>query len=94
MPQRPLIAFFGEREIPTDRENTNSTLEDNELNGSSVVKNYFTTAADDKNYYIVFYSFDIIPAIDLRRKTFRISSRSDVKRRMLGYKEVACSLLP
>jgi hypothetical protein len=32
-----------------------SILKDNELNENSVVKNYFTTAADGKEYNITFY---------------------------------------
>ena len=32
-------------------------LKDNELDAHSVVKNYFTTAADGKEYDVVFYSF-------------------------------------
>ncbi|HRK28973.1 MAG TPA: hypothetical protein PK239_16995 [Chitinophagales bacterium] len=33
-----------------------SILEDNELDANSVVKNFFTTAADGKNYEVTFYS--------------------------------------
>jgi len=32
-------------------------LKDKELNVDSVVKNYLTTAADGKNYNVVFYSY-------------------------------------
>ena len=35
-------------------------LKDNELDVNSVVKNYFTTAADGKNYNVAFYSFEMI----------------------------------
>jgi hypothetical protein len=34
-----------------------SILEDNELTAKSVVKNYFTTAADGKEYNVAFYAF-------------------------------------
>ena len=33
-------------------------LSDNELSENSVVKNYFTTASDGKNYNVTFYSPD------------------------------------
>ena len=33
-----------------------SILKDNELNGNSVVKDYFTTAADGKDYQVFYYS--------------------------------------
>jgi hypothetical protein len=35
-------------------------LEDRELQAYSVVKNYFTTAADGKQYEVTFYSLDMI----------------------------------
>ena len=43
-----------------------SILEDKELSGISVVKNYFTTAADGKVYKVVFYSLEMILAIGFR----------------------------
>jgi hypothetical protein len=33
-----------------------NVLEDNELDANSVVKNYFTTAADGKDYDVTFYA--------------------------------------
>ena len=41
-------------------------LKDNELVESSVVKEYLTTAADGKNYNVVFYSLEMIIAVGLR----------------------------
>jgi hypothetical protein len=35
----------------------NNVLKDNELDSNSVVKDYFTTASDGKNYNVTFYSF-------------------------------------
>ena len=35
-------------------------LNDNELEQNSVVKNYFTTADDSKEYNVTFYSLDMI----------------------------------
>jgi len=41
----------------------NNILEENELDKNSVVKDFFTTAADDKQYNVTFYSLDMILAI-------------------------------
>lgn len=49
----------------------NNILEDNELDKNSVVKNYFTTATDGKNYDISFYSLDMILAIGFRVRSKR-----------------------
>ena len=40
-----------------------SILKEKELTESSVVKNYLTTAADGKNYNVVFYSLEMIIAV-------------------------------
>ena len=48
-----------------------SILEDNELSGISVVKNYFTTAADGKEYKVVFYALEMILAIGFRVRSKR-----------------------
>ena len=48
-----------------------SILEDNELNANSVVKNYFTTAADGKDYNVTFYSLEMILAIGFRVRSKR-----------------------
>lgn len=49
----------------------NNILEDNELNANSVVKNFFTTASDGKNYDVTFYSLDMILAIGFRVRSKR-----------------------
>ncbi|MHB1105609.1 MAG: virulence RhuM family protein [Lutibacter sp.] len=46
-------------------------LEDKELEENSVVKNYFTTAADGKEYNVTFYSLDMILAIGFRVRSKR-----------------------
>ena len=46
-------------------------LEDKELEEDSVVKNYFTTASDGKEYNITFYSLDMILAIGFRVRSKR-----------------------
>jgi hypothetical protein len=48
-----------------------SILEDNELDQNSVVKNYFTTAADGKDYNVTFYSLEMILAIGFRVRSKR-----------------------
>lgn len=46
-------------------------LKDWELSQESVVKDYFTTAADGKNYSVTFYSLEMILAIGFRVKSKR-----------------------
>ncbi len=41
-------------------------LKEEELQENSVVKNYFTTALDGKNYNVAFYSLEMILAIGFR----------------------------
>lgn len=40
-----------------------NVLKERELNEISVVKNFLTTAADGKNYNVVFYSLEMIVAV-------------------------------
>jgi hypothetical protein len=65
-----------------------SILKDNELNENSVVKNYFTTAADGKEYNVTFYSLDMILAIGFRVRSkrgtqFRIWANRNLKEYMV-----------
>ena len=46
-------------------------LKEKELNEISVVKNYLTTAADGKNYNVVFYSLEMIIAVGYRVRGIR-----------------------
>lgn len=46
-------------------------LEDKELDKNSVVKDYLTTASDDKEYNVTFYSLDMILAIGFRVRSKR-----------------------
>jgi len=48
-----------------------SILKDNELAEDSVVKNYFTTATDGKQYTVSFYSLEMIMAIGFRVRSTR-----------------------
>ena len=64
-----------------------NVLKDKELVESSVVKEYLTTAADGKNYNVVFYSLEMIIArqiydeFDTNRKQFeaRLADDEDIK---------------
>jgi hypothetical protein len=63
-------------------------LSDNELSENSVVKNYFTTASDGKNYNVTFYSLDMILAIGFsvrskRGTQFRIWANRNLKEYMV-----------
>ena len=63
-------------------------LLDNELSEKSVVKNYFTTAADGKEYNVTFYSLDMILAIGFRVRSkrgtqFRIWANRHLKEYMI-----------
>jgi hypothetical protein len=48
-----------------------SILKEGELDADSVVKNYFTTAADGKEYNVTFYSLEMILAIGFRVRSKR-----------------------
>jgi len=57
---------------------------DNELEKNSVVKNYFTTASDGKEYKVTFYSLEMILAIGFRVRSkrgiqFRIWANNHLK---------------
>lgn len=65
-----------------------SILEDKELDVNSVVKNYFTTAADGKQYEVMFYSLEMILAIGFRVRSkrgvqFRIWANQNLKEYMI-----------
>lgn len=59
-------------------------LAEGELHENSVVKNYFTTAVDGKNYDITFYSLDMILDIGFKVRSkrgtqFRIWANRNLK---------------
>ena len=65
-----------------------SILEDNELDSDSVVKNYFTTATDGKQYDVTFYALEMILAIGFRVRSkrgtqFRIWANRNLKEYMV-----------
>ncbi len=63
-------------------------LKDNELDANSVVKNFFTTASDGKEYEVIFYSLEMILAIGFRVRSkrgtqFRVWANSNLKEYMV-----------
>ena len=63
-------------------------LNDKELDGNSVVKDYFTTAADGKEYQVTFYALDMVLAIGFRVRSkrgtqFRIWANRNLKEYMI-----------
>ena len=63
-------------------------LKDKELDENSVVKEYLITAADDKQYNVMFYSLDMILAIGFRVRSkrgtqFRIWANQHLKEYMI-----------
>jgi hypothetical protein len=63
-------------------------IEDGELQENSVVKNYFTTAQDGKEYNVTFYALDMILAIGFRVRSkrgtqFRIWANQNLKEYMI-----------
>lgn len=65
-----------------------SILKDNELEENSVVKNFFTTSADGKEYNVIFYSLEMILAVGFRVRSkrgtqFRIWANRNLKEYMI-----------
>ena len=63
-------------------------LEEKELSENSVVKNYFTTAADGKKYEVTFYSLQMILSIGFRVRSqrgtqFRIWANQNLREYMI-----------
>ena len=63
-------------------------LKENELDENSVVKNFFTTAADGKDYQVTFYSLEMVLAIGFRVRSkrgtqFRIWANHHLKEYMI-----------
>lgn len=66
----------------------NNILKDRELEGNSVIKEYLITAADGKQYNVMFYSLDMILAIGFRVRSkrgtqFRIWANQHLKEYMI-----------
>lgn len=70
MNQQSIAELFG-----TSKQNISwhiaNVFKDSELKESSVVKNYLTTASDDKQYQVTFYSLEMILAVGYRVRGIR-----------------------
>ena len=65
------IAELFDTSIPNISIHISNILNDKELEGKSVIKNYLTTASDGKSYEVTFYSLDMILAIGFRVRSKR-----------------------
>ena len=70
MNQNQLAELF-DTSVPNMSMHISNILEENELNGKSVIKDYLTTATDGKNYSVIFYSLEMILAIGFRVRSKR-----------------------
>lgn len=68
--QKSIAELFGTSKQSISRHILN-ILNDKELDSSSVVKEYLTTAEDGKNYNVTFYSLEMILAIGYRVHSIR-----------------------
>lgn len=70
MPQKAIAELF-ETTVPNVNIHINNILEEGELEGDSVIKDYLITAADGKNYKTKHYNLDMILAIGYRVRSPR-----------------------
>lgn len=70
MNQSQLAELFA-TSVPNISTHISKILKDKELDKDSVVKDYLTTAADGKQYKIIFYALDMILAIGFRVRSPR-----------------------
>ncbi len=68
--QKQLAEIFA-TSVQNIGQHINKILEDKELIPNSVVKNYFTTATDGKEYKVTFYALEMILAIGYRVRSKR-----------------------
>jgi hypothetical protein len=66
-----LMAELFDTSVPNVNIHISNILEDKELNKSSVIKDYLTTATDGKKYNVTFYSLDMILAVGFRIRSKR-----------------------
>lgn len=70
MNQSQLAELFA-TSVPNISTHISKILKDKELDKNSVVKDYLTTAADGKQYKIIFYALDMILAVGFRVRSPR-----------------------
>lgn len=87
--QQQIAELFGTSK-PNISMHIANILKDNELDVNSVVKDYLTTAADGKQYNVVFYSLEMILAIGYRVRGVRgVQFRQWATRHLSEYLETA-----
>tara|TARA_R110000822_G_scaffold44229_1_gene118865 strand:+ start:107 stop:1105 length:999 start_codon:yes stop_codon:yes gene_type:complete len=87
MNQQQLAELF-DTSVPNISMHITNILKDKELESNSVLKNYLTTAADNKQYEVTFYSLSMILAIGFRVRSkrgtqFRIWANQNLKEYMI-----------
>lgn len=65
------IAELFDTSVPNISMHISKILKEKELIADSVIKEYLTTASDDKNYNVTFYSLEMILAIGFRVRSIR-----------------------
>lgn len=70
MNQTQLAELF-DTSVPNISMHITNILNDKELNRNSVIKDYLSTAADGKDYKVIFYSLEMILAIGFRVRSKR-----------------------
>jgi hypothetical protein len=70
MSQNQLAELF-DTSVPNISMHISNIIADKELDKNSVIKDYLTTAADNKNYNITFYALEMILAIGFRVRSNR-----------------------
>ncbi|MFA6143275.1 MAG: RhuM family protein [Sulfurimonas sp.] len=66
--QKQLSEIFG-KSVKTISEHISNIFDEGELDDSSVIRNFRTTASDGKNYDVKYYNLDMIIAIGFRVKS-------------------------
>ncbi len=69
-----LLAELFDTSVPNISTHISNILKDGELQPTSVVKDYLTTASDGKQYNVIFYSLEMIIAV-----AFRVRSKRGVQ---------------
>ena len=74
--------------VPNISMHISNILKDGELEQNSVIKDYLTTASDNKEYNVTFYSLDMILAVGFRVRSkrgtqFRIWANKNLKEYMI-----------
>jgi len=82
------IAELFDTSVPNISMHISNILKEGELELNSVIKDYLTTAADDKQYKVTFYSLDMVLAIGFRVRSkrgtqFRIWANRNLKEYMV-----------